>query len=125
MRTVGEKASDDHSQIVDKRHHNDEREIKDQHLGPDNSVWPTKHWTVLGKVESTKVLQNRTGQPKTEPNRHRRWQKKFKPKASVRFRFSLPVSPEAFGFTVLPREIEFLPRTREREGGRGRGSNRI
>ena len=57
----------------------------------------------------TKVLQNRTGQPKTEPNRHRRWKKKVKPKASVRFRFSLPVSPEAFGFT---REIEFLPRAR-------------
>ena len=121
MRTVGEKASDDHSQIVDRE--NDEREIKDQHLGPDNSVWATKHWTVLGKVESTKVLQNRTGHPKTEPNRHRRWQKKVKQKASVQF--SLLVSPEAFSFTVLPREIEFLPHTREREGGRGRGSNRI
>ena len=52
----------------------------------------------------TKVLQNRTGQPKTEPNRHRRWQKKVKSNASVQFQFSLPVSPEAFGFTC---EIEF------------------
>ena len=66
-----------------------------------------------------KDLQNSTGHPKIEPNRHWRWQKKVKPKAFVRFRFSLPVSPKAFGFTVFPREIEFLPRAREREGERG------
>ena len=66
-----------------------------------------------------KDLQNRTGHPKTEPNRHRWWQKKVKLKASVRFQFLRPVSPEVFGFTVFTREIEFLPRAREREGERG------
>ena len=73
----------------------------------------------------SKDFQNSTGHPKTEANQRRWWQKKVKPKASVRFRFSILVSPEAFGFTVFPREIEFLPRAREREGGRGRGSDRI
>ena len=68
-----------------------------------------------------KVLQNRTRQPKIEPNRHRRWQKKVKPKASVRFRFSLPVSPEAFGFRRFhARDRISSPREGER-GGKGEG----
>ena len=71
-------------------------------------------------LHSIKVLQNRTVQLKTEPTPA--MAKKVKSKDLVWFRFSLPVSLEAFGFT---REIEFLPHAREREGGRGRGSNRI